>query len=117
GAIMGDRCKISSHTFVREGVTIETAVFVGHGVLFTNDLYPRAANPDGSLQPEAACSVVTTHVSRGASHGSNVTIVAGIKIGQHALIGAGAVVTKDVPDYAIVAGVPAKVVGDTRQKK
>lgn len=116
GAIIGARCKISSHTFVCEGVTIEDEVFVGHGVMFTNDLYPRAANADGSLQTEADWSVVATNVRRGASIGSNATIVAGITIGQYALVGAGAVVTKDVPDYAVVAGVPAKIIGDTRRK-
>lgn len=114
GAVIGERCKISSHTFVCEGVTIEDEVFVGHGVMFTNDLNPRAANPDGSMQTEADWKVVATLVRRGASIGSNATIIAGITIGRGALVGAGAVVTKDVPDYAIVAGVPARVIGDTR---
>jgi acetyltransferase-like isoleucine patch superfamily enzyme len=117
GATIGERCKISSHTFVCEGVHIEDQVFIGHGVMFTNDLYPRAANPDGSLQTEADWKVVETRVRCGASIGSNATVVAGITIGQFALVGAGAVVTKSVPDYAIVAGVPAKVIGDTRHKK
>ena len=115
-AVIGARCKISSHTFICEGVTIEDEVFVGHGVMFTNDLFPRAANPDGSPQSEADWTVVPTLVRRTASIGSNVTIVAGITIGVGALVGAGAVVTRDVPDYAIVAGVPAKVVGDTRRR-
>jgi acetyltransferase-like isoleucine patch superfamily enzyme len=117
GATVGERCKISSHTFICEGVHIEDEVFIGHGVMFTNDLRPRAANMDGSLQTEADWAVVDTRIKRGASIGSNATIIAGITIGQHALVGAGAVVTKDVADYAIVAGVPAKVIGDTRHKK
>lgn len=116
-ATIGARCKISSHTFVCEGVEIEDEVFVGHGVMFTNDLYPRAANMDGSLQTEADWKVVPTYVRKGASIGSNATIVCGITIGSWALIGAGAVVTKDVPPYAIVAGVPARVVGDVRNQK
>jgi len=115
GASIGARCKISSHTFICEGVEIEDEVFVGHGVMFTNDLFPRAANEDGSLQDESDWHVVPTIVRRGASIGSNATIVAGITIGARALVGAGAVVTKDVPDYAIVAGVPARVIGDTRE--
>jgi acetyltransferase-like isoleucine patch superfamily enzyme len=115
GATIGERCKISSHTFICEGVDIENEVFVGHGVMFTNDLFPRAANADGSLQTEADWKVEKTVVKRGASIGSNATIVAGITIGEFALIGAGAVVTKDVPPYAIAVGVPAKVIGDTRK--
>lgn len=115
-ATVGERCKISSHTFVCEGVVIEDHVFVGHGVMFTNDLFPRATNPDGSLQTDADWSVVKTFVKRGASIGSNATIVAGVTIGEHALVGAGAVVTKDVPPHSIVAGVPARVVGDTRNR-
>jgi acetyltransferase-like isoleucine patch superfamily enzyme len=116
-ATIGARCKISSHTFVCEGVTIEDEVFVGHGVMFTNDRFPRAANPDGSLQTEADWNVVPTTIKRAASIGSNATIVAGVTIGVGALVGAGAVVTKDVPDYAIVAGVPARKIGDTRKQK
>ena len=115
-AVVGARCKISSHTFVCEGVTIEDEVFVGHGVMFTNDRYPRAANEDGSLQTETDWQVVATLVKQRASIGSNATIVAGVVIGEGALIGAGAVVTHDVPDYAIVAGVPARVIGDVRRK-
>jgi UDP-2-acetamido-3-amino-2,3-dideoxy-glucuronate N-acetyltransferase len=115
-AIVGARCKVSSHTFVCEGVIIEDEVFVGHGVMFTNDRFPRATNEDGSLQTEADWSVERTLVKRGASIGSNATIVAGITIGEGALVGAGAVVTKDVPPHAIVVGVPAKVVGDTRSR-
>ncbi len=115
-AFVGARCKISSHTFICEGVTIEDEVFVGHGVMFTNDRSPRAANPDGSLQTEADWKVETTLVRRAAAIGSNATIVCGITIGVGALVGAGAVVTRDVPDYAVVAGVPAKVIGDTRNR-
>lgn len=116
-AFVGARCKISSHTFICEGVTIEDEVFVGHGVMFTNDVYPRATNPDGSAQSEADWAVVKTKVCKRASIGSNATILAGITIGEGSLVGAGAVVTRDVPPFAIVAGVPAKVVGDTRDNK
>jgi acetyltransferase-like isoleucine patch superfamily enzyme len=115
-ATIGARCKISSHTFVCEGVTIEDEVFVGHGVVFINDRYPRSTNEDGSLQTEADWSVESTTIRRGASIGSNATIVSGITIGIGALVGAGAVVTKDVADYAVVAGVPARVIGDTRKQ-
>ena len=116
-ASIGARCKISSHTFVCEGVVIEDECFVGHGVMFTNDVYPRAVNSDGSLQTEADWEVVKTTVKTRASIGSNATIIAGVTIGEGALIGAGAVVTKDVPDFAIVAGVPAHVIGDVRKKR
>ena len=115
-ATVGARCKISSHSFICEGVTIEDEVFVGHGVMFTNDRYPRAVNDDGSLQTESDWEVVPTHVKQCAAIGSNATIVAGVVIGESALVGAGAVVTTDVPDYAIVAGVPARVIGDVRKK-
>ncbi len=114
GATIGRNCKVSSHTFICEGVHIEDGVFVGHGVMFINDLYPRAVNVDGSLQTEADWKLVETHIRQRASIGSNATILAGITIGEGALVGAGAVVTKDVPPYAIVAGVPAKVIGDCR---
>jgi acetyltransferase-like isoleucine patch superfamily enzyme len=110
-AVIGRSCKISSHSFLCEGVTLEDGVFVGHGVMFTNDLHPRAVNPDGSLQTDSNWTVVPTLVKRRASIGSNATIIAGVTIGEGALIGAGAVVTRDVPDYAVVAGVPARVVG------
>ena len=103
-------CKISSHSFVCEGVHIGDNVFVGHGVMFTNDLYPRATNEDGSQQTEADWKVVETFIRKGASIGSNATIVCGITIGENSLVAAGAVVTKDVPANAIVAGVPAKVI-------
>lgn len=113
-ARIGKNCKVSSHTFICEGVTVEDGVFIGHGVMFTNDLHPRAINPDGSLQTEADWTMVPTLVKRGASIGSHATVLAGITIGAGALVGAGAVVTKDVPDYAIVVGVPAKVIGRTK---
>ena len=115
-ATIGARCKISSHSFVCEGVIIEDEVFVGHGVMFTNDIYPAATTGDGTLKGAADWEVVPTVVKTRASIGSNATIIAGITIGSGALVGAGAVVTKDVPDYAIVAGVPAKVIGDVRQR-
>lgn len=114
---IGARCKISSHTFVCEGVIIEDEVFIGHGVMFTNDKYPRATTGDGKLQSEADWSVEKTVIKRAASIGSNATVVCGITIGEGAMVGAGAVVTRDVPPYAIVAGVPAKIVGDTRQRQ
>ena len=117
GATIGARCKISSHTFICEGVVIEDEVFVGHGVMFTNDRYPRAANVDGSLQTEADWTVEITRVKRAASIGTGAVIISGVTIGEAALIGAGAVVTKDVPDHAIVAGVPARVIGDTRTRR
>ena len=113
-ASIGARCKISSHSFICEGVTIEDEVFVGHGVMFTNDRLPRATNADGSPQSEADWKLERTVVRKRASIGSNVTIVSGVTIGAEALVGAGAVVTKDVPDFAIVAGVPARVIGDVR---
>jgi UDP-2-acetamido-3-amino-2,3-dideoxy-glucuronate N-acetyltransferase len=116
-ASIGVRCKISSHTFICEGVTIEDEVFVGHGVMFVNDPYPRAANDDGSLQTDSDWQVVRTRVKRRASLGSNATIGAGVTIGEGALVGAGAVVTHDVPDYAIVVGVPARVIGDVRRRE
>jgi acetyltransferase-like isoleucine patch superfamily enzyme len=106
-AIIGSDCKISSHTFICEGVSIEDAVFIGHGVTFINDTYPRATNSSGSLQTEADWSVESITVKRGASIGSGSTILANVTIGEHAIIGAGSVVTKDVPPYAIVVGNPA----------
>jgi acetyltransferase-like isoleucine patch superfamily enzyme len=107
-ASVGRRCKISSHTFVCEGVTIEDEVFVGHGVMFINDPDPRAANADGSPQTEADWRVVPTRVCRGASVGSGAVILAGVTIGEAALIGAGAVVTRDVAGGTVVAGCPAR---------
>jgi UDP-2-acetamido-3-amino-2,3-dideoxy-glucuronate N-acetyltransferase len=115
-ATIGARCKISSHTFICEGVVIEDEVFVGHGVMFTNDRFPRATNPDGSPQSEADWSVEPTRVGRTASIGSNATILCGLTIGEGALVGAGAVVTADVAPYAIVAGVPARVIGQRERK-
>ena len=116
-ARVGVRCKISSHSFVCEGVIIEDECFVGHGVMFTNDIYPSAVNSDGTPQTDTDWKVMKTTVRRRASIGSNATIIAGITIGEGALVGAGAVVTKDVPDFAIVAGVPARVIGDVRRKR
>lgn len=110
-AEIGQRCKISSHTFVCEGVRIEDEVFIGHGVMFTNDLYPRATSDNGLLQSEADWTVIETLVKRRAAIGSNATILAGVTIGEMATVAAGAVVTRDVPDGTIVAGVPARVIG------
>ncbi|MEQ1597546.1 MAG: acyltransferase [Casimicrobium sp.] len=109
GANIGARCKISSHSFICDGVTIEDEVFVGHGVMFINDLAPRAANPDGSLQTEDDWTLVSTRICNGASLGSGSVIMGGITVGKGALVGAGAVVTKDVPEGATVAGVPARL--------
>ncbi len=106
---VGRRCKISSHTFICEGVTIEDNVFVGHGVTFVNDSYPRATAPDGELQTERDWKVERTLVKKGASIGSGATVLANLVIGENAIVGAGSVVTKDVPAKAIVAGNPAKV--------
>jgi len=115
-ATVGCRCKISSHTFICEGVTIEDEVFVGHGVTFVNDRYPRAT-AGGRPQDQGDWQVVPTHVERGASIGSGATVLCGVCIGKHAMVGAGAVVTRDVPDHAIVAGVPAQVTGDVRDRE
>jgi acetyltransferase-like isoleucine patch superfamily enzyme len=115
-ATIGARCKISSHTFVCEGVTIEDEVFVGHGVMFINDRYPRATAA-GALQTEADWAVVATRVCRGASIGSGAVILCGVTVGEGALVGAGAVVTRDVPAHATVAGAPARLMaqlGDRR---
>jgi len=109
GVKIGNRCKISSHSFLCEGVTIEDEVFVGHNVTFINDRFPRAANQDGSMQTEADWECISTLVKRGASIGSGATILCGITIGEGATIGAGSVVTKDVPAGAVVAGNPARV--------
>lgn len=110
GATIGKNCKISSHSFICEGVQIEDNCFIGHGVMFTNDLIPRATRPDGTPQTDEDWKLVKTFVKKGASLGSNCTIVCGVTIGENALVGAGAVVTKDVPCNAVVAGNPAKVI-------
>jgi UDP-2-acetamido-3-amino-2,3-dideoxy-glucuronate N-acetyltransferase len=110
GVEIGKNCKISSHSFLCEGVKVEDNVFIGHGVMFTNDLFPRATNQDGSPQTESDWKVVETVIKKGASIGSNATILAGIVIGENALIGAGSVVTKNVPANTIVAGVPARII-------
>lgn len=107
-ARIGCRCKISSHTFVCEGVVVEDQVFIGHGVVFMNDIYPRATTSGGAMQTQADWSVALTLVKQGASIGSGATILANLTIGERAIIGAGAVVTRDVPPGAIVAGNPAK---------
>jgi UDP-2-acetamido-3-amino-2,3-dideoxy-glucuronate N-acetyltransferase len=109
GALVGRNCKVSSHTFICEGVTIEDDVFIGHGVIFINDKYPRATNAEGSLQSATDWKVVETIVGRGASVGSGATILCGVTIGENAIVGAGAVVTRDVPAGATVAGNPARV--------
>ncbi|HEV2437688.1 MAG TPA: acyltransferase [Verrucomicrobiae bacterium] len=110
GVKIGNRCKISSHTFICEGVTLEDEVFVGHNVTFTNDRYPRATNGDGHLQTEADWECIRTLVKRGTSIGSGATLLCGITIGENAMIGAGSVVTKDVPAGATVAGNPARII-------
>ena len=109
GARIGARCKISSHSFICEGVTIEDEVFIGHGVMFINDRHPRATAGSGALQTEADWVCVPTLVKRGASIGSGAVLMCGVTIGDKALVGAGAVVTKDVPPGAVVAGVPARL--------
>jgi acetyltransferase-like isoleucine patch superfamily enzyme len=110
GATIGKNCKISSHTFICEGVHIEDNCFIGHNVTFINDKYPRSVNPDGSMQIDKDWQCIPTYIREGTSVGSSATILCGVTVGEGAVIGAGAVVTKDVPPKTIVAGVPAKVV-------
>jgi acetyltransferase-like isoleucine patch superfamily enzyme len=110
GVKIGSRCKISSHTFICEGVTLEEGVFVGHNVVFTNDRFPRATNEDGRLQADSDWKCIPTLVRRGASIGSGTVLLSGITVGENAMIGAGSVVTKDVPPNTIVAGNPARVI-------
>jgi len=109
-AFIGRNCKISSHTFICEGVNIEDNVFIGHNVTFINDKFPRATAGDGSMQTESDWKVVETFVKKGASIGSSATILCGVTIGENAIVGAGAVVTKDVPPDTVVGGVPAKII-------
>ena len=109
GVKIGHRCKISSHTFICEGVTLEDDIFIGHNVTFTNDRYPRATNGAGRLQTDADWACIRTLIKRGASIGSGTTLLCGVTIGENAMIGAGSVVTKDVPPGAVVAGNPARV--------
>jgi acetyltransferase-like isoleucine patch superfamily enzyme len=117
GASIGNRCKISSHSFICEGVVLEDDVFVGHNVTFINDLYPRATNEGGQLQTEADWKCIATRVERGASIGSSATLLCGITVGQRAIIGAGSVVTRDVPADAVVAGNPARVIRMLTEKR
>ena len=117
GATVGANCKISSHTFICSGVTIEDGVFIGHGVMFINDRYPQAVNADGTIQTDADWKLLETRVKRRASIGSNATIMGGVTVGEGVLVGAGAVITRDVPDYAIVVGVPGKLIGDVRSRR
>jgi UDP-2-acetamido-3-amino-2,3-dideoxy-glucuronate N-acetyltransferase len=109
GAKIGKRVKISSHTFICEGVTVEDEVFIGHGVMFINDKYPRATTATGQSQTEADWECVPTLIKKGASIGSNATILCGVTVGEHAIVGAGSVVTHDVPPGAVVAGSPARL--------
>ena len=116
GVRIGKRCKISSHSFICEGVALEEEVFIGHSVTFINDRFPRATGTDGKLQTEVDWTCVPTMVKRGASIGSGATILCGVTVGEHAIVGAGSVVTKDVPPGAIVAGNPARLLRRTASK-
>jgi acetyltransferase-like isoleucine patch superfamily enzyme len=115
-AVIGANCKISSHTFICEGVTVEDDVFIGHNVTFINDMYPRSTAEGGGLQTEADWKVVPTFIRKGASVGSSATILAGVTVGEGAIVGAGSVVTKDVPPWTIVAGNPAKLLRKIERK-
>jgi acetyltransferase-like isoleucine patch superfamily enzyme len=117
GSRIGNRVKISSHTFICEGVTIEDEVFIGHGVMFINDKYPRATTMTGGLQTEADWKCISTLVGRCASIGSNATILCGVTIGEGAIVGAGSVVTRDVPAWTIVAGNPARIIRKIKDKE
>jgi len=117
GAKIGNRCKISSHSFICEGVTLEEEVFIGHNVTFINDLYPRSTDAEGRLQTESDWKCVPTLVKKGASIGSSATLLCGITVGEYAIVGAGSVVTKDVPPYGVVVGNPAKVLKMLPRKK
>jgi acetyltransferase-like isoleucine patch superfamily enzyme len=117
GARIGHRCKISSHTFICEGVVLEDDVFVGHNVTFINDLYPRATNGDGQPQTEADWKCIPTRVERGASIGSGATLLCGVTVGRRAIVGAGSVVTRDVPADAVVAGNPARIIRMLKESK
>jgi UDP-2-acetamido-3-amino-2,3-dideoxy-glucuronate N-acetyltransferase len=115
GAKIGKDCKISSHTFICEGVMIEDQTFIGHNVTFINDKYPKATNDDGSLQKDSDWQCVPTLIKKGASIGSSATILCGVIIGKNSIVGAGSVVTKDVPDNAIIAGVPARIIKEEQK--
>ena len=117
GAKIGNRCKISSHSFICEGVTLEDEVFIGHNVTFINDLLPRATDADGRLQTESDWKCIPTWVKKGASIGSSATLLCGITVGEYAIVGAGSVVTRDVPPYGVVVGNPAKVLKMLPKKK
>jgi len=114
---IGRNVKIQAFAFIPEGITIEDGVFIGPHVCFTNDKYPKAVNQDGTLMNSDDWEIIPTVVQKGANIGANATIICGVTIGEHALIGAGAVVTRDVPSYALVAGVPARVIGDVRDRQ